>query len=190
MGNSRSVFRVPKNKQFPDNVLLCIARHLIKKDASLLLPLWQSCKLFNQAFGNLGKNAKIVRVFEHLCDYEGWRVKFYVTKSDITKQFLRNCVRSNDLNTIHHEKHYDAILFGYSNIWIENNEPIFLVFRDTLLRQSQKYIGNKIIIKCVQNHNSRRDLYLFFNESKKRMKWLYFDKNAENRTITILIQLE
>lgn len=90
---------------------------------------------------------------------------------------------------IYHDKHYEAMLFGYSNIWIENNEPIFLVFKDTQTKQSPKCIGNKIVIKCIQTPEGRR-LYLYYNNLKQRINWLYFDKDVKNMTITILTYMQ
>lgn len=72
MGNIKSSFRLPRGKQLPSNVLLIIAKHLIHKDISThLLPIWQSCKLFNNAFYDLGKSAKLAHVFGNLCSNEG-----------------------------------------------------------------------------------------------------------------------
>lgn len=111
-------------------------------------------------------------------------------------QFLKNCIKLNEHDKIFDEKHYDITLCGYSNIWVEHYNPIFLIFKDNNQKQSKRCKYEKLTIKCHKHKDKNEShlyLYHFNNLSKKveLIEWLYFDKSAtEDKTIFILTKIQ
>jgi hypothetical protein len=192
-------FIVPKDKTLPADALVKIAMYLIEKDKSMILPLYQTCKLFKDRFSHAGRTAQVIQVFKNLCMKNvGSNVKLYVTRSDVTKEFLQNCIKSQLSEKIFDEKHYDMCMFGYSNVWIEFYEPIFIIFPFEASQlphtKHEKYINARVIIKCERESSISHERHLYLHEkdkTKKLIKWLYFyfDKTMEPNSYVLLMKI-